>query len=448
VTSEPPRPPQPEDPLGFAVARPPGARPNGGIRRRYAGRLDPPMLLAVGSNIALAAMNAGTGLIVVRILLPEGRGVLAAIQIWPMTFATLALVGLPAALTYYVSKRPGELREFMGSAMAISGVACTVFMVAGLLLIPRLLAAQDPGVRDVAGLYLLVIPLLVLSHAAASVLRGLRSDWAWHVVRLSPSSVWLVVVLVVWAGGQARPDVLALSYLWALAPVVGVQFLFVLARARWRPRPRVRHTQELLRYGAPNALATLPGIMTLRLDQMLMAAFIPAEALGLYVAAVAWGSVVQPVLTAYGMVALPRVASTPPEDQRLAVKRVLRRSALTGIAAGLVIAVSTPFAFPVLFGDPYASAVPVAVVMVVGSVIYGLSYVLEECLRGVGRPGAVLTGQLVGLVVIALALAVLLPLWGIMGAAVASVIAYLSVGLVLAGRLRHQFMSTEPSERR
>lgn len=45
---------------------------------------------------------------------------------------------------------------------------------------------------------------------------------------------------------------------------------------------------ELLRYGAPSVLSGVPAQLDLRLDQILMAALLPAKQLGLYTVGVAW----------------------------------------------------------------------------------------------------------------------------------------------------------------
>ena len=79
--------------------------------------------------------------------------------------------------------------------------------------------------------------------------------------------------------------------------------------------------------------------------------------------------------------------------------------------------------------------------LVLGSAFSGFNLTLQAGLQGLGRPWDVLTAELSGLAVTVPALALLLPAYGIMGAAVASLLSYLTVSLFMLLRLRGQFLS-------
>jgi Na+-driven multidrug efflux pump len=71
-------------------------------------------------------------------------------------------------------------------------------------------------------------------------------------------------------------------------------------------------------------------------------------------------------------------------------------------------------------------------VLVGAAAVAAINSVLEEGLRGLGRPAFALWAELGGLVVTAVALLTLLVPFGIMGAAVASVLGYSAVACALA----------------
>jgi O-antigen/teichoic acid export membrane protein len=100
------------------------------------------------------------------------------------------------------------------------------------------------------------------------------------------------------------------------------------------------------------------------------------------------------------------------------------------------VAAVTPWVLPFLFGAAFAAAIPAALIMVGASAIAAVNTVLEEGLRGLGRPMAVLWAELCGLAVTAVALLILLRPLGIVGAALASVCGYSTVlvTLVIASR--------------
>jgi Na+-driven multidrug efflux pump len=77
-----------------------------------------------------------------------------------------------------------------------------------------------------------------------------------------------------------------------------------------------------------------------------------------------------------------------------------------------------------------------ALILVFGTSIAGLNLVLEEGLRGLGRTRDIFWGESLGLIVTAGGLVVLLKPFGILGAAIASLLAYSATFVVLALRTK------------
>lgn len=194
----------------------------------------------------------------------------------------------------------------------------------------------------------------------------------------------------------------------------------------------------MLKYGVPLAAAAIPFTLNVRLDQMIMAALLPASSLGIYVVAVSWSGAVPPMLLSIGTVLFPRVAGADAADRGKLVAQGTRISAFMAVALVLGVSALTPFAIPLLFGKAFTGSVAVGVVLVFAAGILGMNIVLEESLRGLGEPSIVFWGEAVGLVVTAGMLVALLRPMGIMGAGIASVLGYASSGLVLLSGVRRR----------
>ncbi len=92
---------------------------------------------------------------------------------------------------------------------------------------------------------------------------------------------------------------------------------------------------------------------------------------------------------------------------------------------------------PLFFGSRFSDAVGVTYIVLPGTVFLSARRVLSEGLKGRNYPLAGTLGELLSLAWVALALAVLVPLWGIYGAAVAlssSYVVSLLLLLALAAR--------------
>jgi len=178
-------------------------------------------------------------------------------------------------------------------------------------------------------------------------------------------------------------------------------------------------------------------MLNLRLDQMLMAALLPVHTLGLYVVAVTWSNAVSPLPNALANVLFPQTASkSDPEDRRQVFAIGSRLAVLSAVSIALVVVALTPWVLPLLFGTAFAAAVGPAIVLVGAAAIDAVNGVLEEGLRGLGRPALVLWAELCGLAVTGVSLLLLLGPMGIMGAALASVLGYgaVLVSLIVASR--------------
>jgi len=281
-------------------------------RNRFSSQL----LITVGTNLLMAALGTVTGVTAARLLGPEGRGELTAIQSWPMLIAVFASLGLNKSIIYYSAKKPKQAGELLGSAVALSLLAIIPFMLLGYIIIPLLLSAQSEEVVRLSQLYLIYLPISALVGIPHSSLRGINDLASWNKIRFLPNVMWLLVLVVGFLFQKRDPGWFAFSYLILLLFLFFPIIRIVLARIQRPYRPAAKLMPSLLKYGLPSVVSDFPSILNLRLDQLIMISFLPAKTLGLYVVAVAWGNMVRPVLTAIGAVLFPRVASQESKNAR------------------------------------------------------------------------------------------------------------------------------------
>jgi len=394
-------------------------------------------VLTAGANVVLAGLGMVSGILAARLLGPHGRGELAAIQSWPSFIASLAMLGMPEAIVYYSARDQAAAGRYLGSAIVLALISSVPFMVAAYLLMPLLLHAQTPTILWAGRWYLLLVPIFALVGLFAHPLRG-RSDFApWNLMRLIPNSLWICVLVLAWLWSRATPTFVAAANLVALALLIFPFARIVTGRVPGPFTPDPQKLPSMLHYGLPCMMTGVPQMLNLRLDQMLMAALLPARALGLYVVAVAWSGAAAPLLNAVGVVTTPAVASA--KDHAQGARRLAagaRGTAVLAVVLCLALAVLTPFAIVVLFGEGFRASIPAALVLVPAAGVLGLNLVLQEGLRGMGRPYAALQAELAGLVVTVVALAAMLRPMGIIGAAIASLLGYSTVLAVLLINVR------------
>ena len=390
------------------------------------------VLRSTAANIVLLVLGAATGLLAARLLGPRGRGQLAAIMNWQILAGGIAALGLPDAIVYFTARTPRRAGRFLGTGVMVA-LALSV-PVTGLLWItlPHLLAAQPDPVVHAARLYALSVPIEALWSLPDRTLRGQRDFGRWNALRLVPPSLYLLSLLTAAATGRDQATWVALAYLVARSVSLPVVLAWVRRRAAGPLHGGVGLARRMVRYGIPSMLSVLPTSLNFNLDQLIMAGFLPARILGLYVVGVTWSNLTNPLALAFSSVLFPRIAGDPDERSRVAhYAQGARIGLLTSAMLSAAFVPLTPFVLPFFFGSSFSPAVPAAMVLVGSAVFTGWNFVLEEGLRGLGRPSAVLWSEAAGLVATVVALALLLERWELMGAAVASVIGYLTVTVSL-----------------
>lgn len=392
--------------------------------------------LTMGANVVLGVVGLITGPICARLLGPSGRGELAAIQNLYWLAATLAMLGVPEATLYFTARRERESRRILASGIVLVLLVYPVFYLSAYFLAPHFLAAQSHVVIQTARWVLLGLPLYALLTIPLFSLRGNNDLVRWNLMRLVPAIGWFALLVALFFAGAPTPRNVAFGYLGVLAAGLIPTVWVVRRRTSGSSSPQPELWPKLLRYGLPLALAEIPLTLNLRLDQMLMAAFLPARLLGLYVVAVAWGNTVPPLLYAIGTVLFPRVARADASDRPALLAQGVRIGIFAALILAVFLAAVTPFTVPLLFGRAFQESVAVAVVLVFASAICGVNVVLEEGLRGLGETSSVFLGEIAGLAVTLLGLIALLRPFGIFGAGVASFLGYLGTTIALLFRIR------------
>jgi O-antigen/teichoic acid export membrane protein len=384
------------------------------------------------ANGTLAVCGLLSGMLAARLLGTEGRGELAAAQAWPLFLTTLGSCGVTEAIAYFAARSPSQARAALATGLLLALPLSLVAVVAGVWLLPRVLSGQSVDVQQVAVLSLALVPLLTLVSAPSQALRGVGRHRAWNVLRLVTPLAWLAALVTVRATDQATVPTLAIAFIGATA----LAALLTHVHAWWTlagpaaPEPAL--VRPMLAYSAPTMAATIPRWLNLRLDQLVVIALLDARALGLYVVAVAWSAAAHPLAEVIAVNAVPALAGA--QDPWARARHVYRTGIVASIVTSVLLLVATPILLPLIFGAEFRAAIPVALVMVFAGAVEAVNAVGAECLRGVGRPRAVLVAECSGLAVTVVAMPVLVLMGGIIGAACASLLSY-TVILVAQRRL-------------
>ncbi len=365
----------------------------------------------------IQACGAATGIVTARLLGPVARGELATVILWPVILSNLGLMGCNWVLAREVAKDPDREQDWAAVGVAVGLVTAVVYLLAGYFLIPLLLPSDRGYLLPVARLCLLLIPLDIFNQVLLAVEHG-RMRWRrYNLLRLS--FYLFYVVLVVFIGVTRRAQVR-----WFVLAFLASHLLALVMRLWMQRKPlaagklRLEGCRHLLRAGVPYFGATISSLVSLQLDTILVVSLLNTEAAGIYAVAAAIASGQSSLgealgITSFGVLSNERNAGS----QEKIITETFRQSALISCVAGLLLSCLIPFLVVPLFGLEFSRAIWPAVVLALAGSLTASANILNQGLRGAGRPHAGLVSQLLGAGVLALAATFLLRRFGLLGMA-------------------------------
>lgn len=404
---------------------------------------------ALGGSFAAAGLLqvllVVSGIAVARSLGAEDRGYLALLIVVSGICTLAGGLGLFTAVTYYIAGDQDQARPIARSLLgtALVQVVVTVVVQAAVVFA---LVAHDPQRVKVAGLIsLLLVPGILAYGYGEGILLGQQRFVAFNVLRVVPTGAYVILVLAVFVLGAA--DLVLVMAIWAGANLVG-GLLALGAAIRGLPEPLAERAlpsrREMTAFGLKSVLGSLSPIEVFRLDQAVVGLLLNPVALGLYVVAQAFTNLPRVIASSIGYIAYPRVAaqSDRGEARRLVLRYVLFAVGVCAAVVGSTELVLGPIV-RTLFGEQFAGATPIARILLIGTFFSAVRRILTDGMKGLGHPGQGAVAELTSWAIIAPATAILLPLYGASGVALALTIAWgasLGVAIYLALAAESQAM--------
>lgn len=409
-------------------------------------------VLSTGVSLLIAQVaTAISGIIVARALGPEGKGIVAAALVWPQISAWVLLLGLNTASSVRVSESRASLHYCLGNAVLYSLSVGVVGTTVGVLLLPAVLDHLGPGAAESARITVSVIPLVMLGEVVAGINLGLGRTRQYNAARIVSGLSMLVASIVLTSVGLGTPQ--SLTSAGCLAAVAGL--IVGAIGLPWRSVVvAVNGLRADVMYGIRVFLTGLLGLINLRLDLLLISAFLGASEIGFYSIATSAMLPIALISTTAATLILPSIGKARGQraGESLADVSLIRRTALRysliTVAVAASLAAALPVALPLVFGQEFEPAVTMAWILLPGFIAQGYATIVDAGMVGMRKPWVGNLSQGAGVLVTASLLPILLPAYQATGAAIVSSVAYTvsaCVALVASSRIYRAGLAA-PSE--
>jgi len=367
-------------------------------------------------------------IVLARVLGPTGKGIYSLILLIPGLLFTFGSFGIESANVYFVGSRKYKIQDVVSNSLILPFILGII-----LILIFWAISQFDFFQKFIHSnqippkylwLVVLIIPISLLSSFFRNILRGKGDITNYNKIKISEGIISLVAVIIFLLMFKKGIFGAVLSYILAIAGACLLSVFLVKKIAQIRFFLNKNLLKDSAVYGGKVYLANALSFLNYRLDMLLIAMFLVPAAVGLYSIAVSIAEKLFLLSGTLATVLLPKVSAISSFEADNLTPRVTRHIFFIMIIASLVLAVLATPLIKLLFGQAFLPSVLPLLILLPGIIAFGVGGALTADLGGRGRPEFAFYSSFACLIVNVALNILLIPRWGISGAAFASTISY------------------------
>lgn len=333
------------------------------------------------TNFICLIFGTVSGILTARLLGPEGRGELAIISYFPTLIGTIVPLGVPQALTFFISRDRDQEAEFASAGLQLSVILGILGSVIFALVSPRTLAENNRHLAWAVTVACLFSPAMVVNPNLYAIYRGIEQyNWVNGMFILAAGGYPLLLFALYW-GNKVSPLGFALA---SLSLQIGIAMLNA-----WRlgitaisyPIKWIAYRTCIIQ-GARFFMPMLSTLMYIMSDRAILIRTTALTDIGFY--AIAFALTYPLSLAANAFVEIGFVEVAKANDEKMSLDISIRRFQMAQVVVGISVLVLLPFINPIIrfaFGSEFIPAMVATYIMVGVMCLRGLGRSLENSLR-------------------------------------------------------------------
>lgn len=363
-------------------------------------------------------------IIIARVFGPSGKGVYSLIALSGLLLYAFSNLGLSNSFVYYVAKDRSKTSEYASFALMAGAVLGMVF--AGVFFVVYHFGKHSflTGIGGFdAVLIALSLPCYLSSVFLTNLLLGEGNVTGYNLSRLIPP----LLLLVIFCGSlvfTTSRNLLIIPWFTAnIAAFFCALFFFRRTSFTGRFLSTISY-RDLFSYGIKGYIADLVGFFTYRLDFFLVNYFLDSSYVGIYSISVAVAELLWYIPNSIQTILMPKVASMTREEANGRVPDVCKFTLYLTLGLSVVLLCVASQLIPLVYGKQFNASVMPLLLILPGIISLAVSKVVSAYLMGRGKPIYSTYVSIFSFVVITILDIILIPLYRLNGAAIASSIAY------------------------
>lgn len=375
----------------------------------------------LSADIASVIFGIVSATVTARWLGPDGKGTLSSLLFIWVLLSYASSLGLGDAAIILIQQKRASVQDAVRSILPPALVATVVG--SGLLAVAAVIADWSAIVGAVV-VVALALPVATTVRLLIAI-ENARERIAFTSLVFAVASATTAVALVIFVAlaelgifGGALASFLGSGV--ALTMLIGSLHR---GGVSLRPVPRRDLIATALRIGVVIEISYILGALSQRVDLLIVYSMAGEASAGRYSVALTLAQ-----LAAYGPFALsvasfPRMAGMQPNEVSEMIERLSRAGLAIALGSAAILFLAIPVLVPALFGSEFAAAVRPALIMLIGSVVWSEQWLFARAAAARGDGPLYFRSLGVSLVVMVALDMMMIPRFGIEGAAIASVVA-------------------------
>lgn len=394
------------------------------------GVLQRSVLQNILGQIATLLIGFAPSILVARWLGPTDRGLLAVIGTAGGIGFVLACVGLPAAVLYFASEKSPPNAALLGNSLAYAAVLLVGLVVPTWLFRDQIADLLSDGRgQAVWVLCALSVPATFLDWTTHNQLLGRLKFGYYNMLIVGSKVVYLAGVILLLRIVDLGPSGVIIASIAGSLLVIGGSLRVILREVM--PRLDRQLFRRMVSYGRKSQFGSIFQFLNARFDVLILQFFVPLASIGYYIVAQFLVELVMVLTRSFqsSVTSLVTRDADDPLNQAATTSTSIRHHGLLCLAALAVNAVFSPLLIVFVYGSAFRPAILPFFIILPGIWFLATGLLIANDLNGRNRPGLASTLSGLGVGVTIVLDFTLIPFFGVVGAAVASLVAYVAFGV-------------------
>lgn len=394
----------------------------------------------------LYVLTFGNSVIIARILGPEGQGTASYANTISGVFVHFGGFGLDIATKYYVSKDKSNLAPAVGNTLLFFVTYILIGMVALLYIIFGHTSINFPIV--LVALIIFRIPLDIAYSQFQNELLALTKVKIYNRARIVAGILYPVQVLIYTLLGVVSPVIVLFAAFVANLFGALIVFVSLLKYSGRKIKINIVLLKEMLPYGIKQYVGGVFNYLLLRCDILMIEHFEGKHQTGIYSLAASLADVLLMIAGSVSLVLTTKLIELPNEAQRFRFEnRIIHHVSLIVASATMAAGVLSGWGIHFVYGAEYNESALIFRVLMPGVFFWGLNSLLSCYLSAVNKLNVTIVASIVAFFVNIILNFFLIQKYGILGAAVSSIIAYFIDACIRGIYYRHLLLKYRRSNK-